>query len=117
MWPIENTQNLIIWIELSPFFYLFSKIKIYFSWLKNIKIIYWNALNLDFGDFDVFYIFWLPKNIEKKIFPKLKKQMKKNARFFSYCFAFEDKNNLFIQKKHKETKNVYSIYESKKVSN
>lgn len=104
----NNPKSNIMAIELSLLFYLISKIKIYFSWLKNIKISYWNALNLDLWSFDVLYIFWLPDTITKKIFPRIKHIKNKNFRLISYCFIM--KNNLFIETKYKETNDLNSIY-------
>ena len=106
-------NNQVVWIELSPIFYLISKIKVFFSWTKNLKIIFWNALNLNFWDYDVIYVFWLPQTITKKILPKLEKEMKQSSRFFSYCFQIESENNL-VETKHKENPNFNSIYEYKK---
>ena len=46
-------NNSIVWIEFSPFLYIISKIKAFFSWQKNIKIIYGNALKLNFSEYDI----------------------------------------------------------------
>ena len=107
----ENPQSKIIWIELSPFFYIISKINVFFTKRKNIEIIYWNALNLDFSKYNIIYTFWMPKAISKKIFPKIKSEMKSNSKFLSYCFEIEWEKDLI---KHKENKNVLAIYEYRK---
>lgn len=104
-------ENEITWIELSPLFYLFSKIKVFFSWLKNVKVIYWNALKLDFSKFDVLYVFWLPETVTEKISPKLETEMKNSSRFYSYCFKMS--NEKFSEIRHKESDMVNSIYEYK----
>lgn len=57
----------IVGIELSPFFYLISKIRTQMSSLKNIEIIYGNALHLDLSLFDVIYIFGMPKTVTEKL--------------------------------------------------
>lgn len=107
----ENNKNSeIVWIELSPLFYLISKIKVFFSWLKNIKIIYWNALNLDLETFDVIHVFWLPETVTEKIFPKINKITNTNFRFISYCFKMT--NEYFNETKHKSEKKL-AIYEYK----
>ena len=95
----NNLDSKITGIEYSPFFYLISKIRIYLSWLKNIKIIYWNALKIDLCKYDAIYIFWLPDSITNKIFPIISKNNNKNFRFVSYCFQM--KNNYFKEKKYK----------------
>ncbi len=105
----NNPEVHITWIELSPLFYSISKAKAYFSWLKNIEIHYWNALQKDFSMFNVLYVFWLPETVTKKIAPKLLEQMTPSSRFFSYCFIMNGPDFQEIQ--HKESPNVYSLYE------
>ncbi len=105
-------NNTIVWIELSPFLYIFSKIKAFFSWQKNLKIIYWNALHYDFSQYDIFYIFWTPTSLKDKIIPKFKQEAKENARLLSYCFSFE--NSWLPEKKYKENENELSVFEYRK---
>lgn len=109
---LNNKDSQIIWIELSPIFYLISKINVIFSKAKNIKIIYWNALKLNYKNYDIIYAFWIPETINKKIFPKIKEEMKKDSRFLSYCFEIKS-DDLDITK-HKENEKVFSIYEYRK---
>lgn len=97
----NNKNTFFTWIELSPFFYLISKLRIYFSWQKNIKIIFWNALKLDFSKFDVVYVFWVPSSVTQKIYPKISEIKNPDFRFISYCFQIE-KDNIFEETKHKE---------------
>ena len=105
-------NNKIVWVELSPLFYVISKVKVFFSWIKNLEIIFWDAMKLDFSKYDVFYVFWLPETITKLLFPKLDKEIKNNSRFFSYCFQMQ--NDKFIEIKHKEKEKINSIYEYRK---
>lgn len=102
-------ENTIIWIEFSPFLYLYSKIKSYFYHLPNLKIVYGNALNLDFSQYDVFYLFGTPDSLKEKIIPKFKTQAKQKARLLSYCFCLE--NSWLIEKKYKESEMDLSVYE------
>lgn len=105
-----NPDSEIIWIELSPFLFFVSKIKLYFVKEKNIKIIYWNALKLDLSNFDVIYVFWLVDTISKKLYPKLKLINNKNFRFISYCFKFSN-NKVFSEKRFKiEWENSIYVY-------
>lgn len=110
----HNPESQVIWIELSPFLYLVSKIKVSFSRLNNIEIIYWNALKIYYSKYDVLYVFWLPETLKNKLFSKLKSEMKKWSRFVSYCFKME--NDYFIEEKHKKDKQN-NIYEYKVVNN
>ncbi len=82
-------ESRIIWIELSPFLYIISKIKAYLKWNKNLKILYWNALKLNFSDYDKIYMFWIEKSLENIIKPKLELELKKWAFFYSYCFKMK----------------------------
>lgn len=106
----NNPHSKIIGVELSPFFYLISKLRILFSWLKNIEIKYWNALKLNLENYDIIYVFGLPETVTKKIFPKLSKIVNKKFRFVSYCFNMT--NSYFKETKYKKDW-VYAIYEYK----
>ena len=108
----HNPESNITGIELSPLLYIYSKIKAFFSWAKNLNIIYWNALNIDFSKYDTLYVFGLPETVTKKIAPKLLEQIHDSARFFSYCFIMNHPQ--FTQTQYKESPEVYSIYEYSK---
>lgn len=108
----KNPEAKIYWIELSVFLYLVWKLRAKLSGLKNVEIIYWNAMKIDFSEYDVVYVFWLIETISRKLYPKLEIINKKNFRFISYCFKFSN-NKVFKETRYKiEGKN--SIYEYKK---
>ncbi len=104
-----NPDSQIVWIEFSPLMYVISLLRARVSRLKNIQIIYWNALKLDMSSYDILYVFWLPETVTKKIFPKLKKEMKSTAVLYSYCFKMS--NDYFLETKHKPSQTVNAIYE------
>lgn len=106
----SNKESFITWIELSPFFYLISKIRIFFSKQQNIEIRFWNALKENLDKYNVIYCFWLPETVTEKIFPKIKYKNNKKFRFISYCFKMT--NDYFKETRHKE-ENRYAIYEYK----
>jgi predicted RNA methylase len=87
--------------------YTWSKIRVYLSGQKNIKIIYGNALKTDFWAYDVVYIFWMPDTLVKKLLPRLQETVKENFRLVSYCFQM--KNGFFDEKVYKKEKknNIY----------
>ena len=93
--------------------YIISRIKVHLSGQKNIKIVYGNALKIDFSKYSVVYIFGMPETMTKKLFPKLKKKVNKDFRLISYCFPM--KNDFFEEKIYSE-KNRNSIYEYKKAT-
>lgn len=105
----HNPQSEIVWIEFSPLMYIISLLRAKSSGCKNIKVLYWNALKLNLSSYDALYVFWLPDTITKKIFPKLKIEMKATARFYSYCFRMT--NDYFTEIKHKPSEELHSIYE------
>jgi SAM-dependent methyltransferase len=111
----NNPNSVVIWIELSPFLYFYSKIKSLLLNYKNLKIVYWNAFNLDFSWYDVIYIFWMDKALKNKILPKYQKEWKGNSRLISYCFSVEFE--WLNQIKHKENQTTLAIYEYKKINN
>ncbi len=104
-------QAQIYGIELSPLFFLISYIKAKFSGQKNITILYWNALKVDFSQYDIIYIFGLPEILEKTFAPKLEQELKKNARFYSYTFQM--KNTNLQETKYKEEW-MHSLYKYQK---
>jgi len=105
----NNPNSDITWIELSPLFYIISKVKTKLSNQKNIKIILGNALKVDYSKYDVLYIFWMPDVLKNILFKKLKKELKTSWRLVSYCFKME--NDYFNEQKNKpEGKNSVYIY-------
>ena len=106
----EYPDNKIIWIEFSLIMYTISRIKVFYSGLKNIKIIYGNALKVDFSKYDVVYVYGMPETMTKKLFPKLKEKVNKDFSLVSYCFPM--KNDFFKEAVYAE-KNRNSIYEYK----
>ena len=107
----RNPKAHIVGIELSPILYLISKIRIWWSGLQNIEVIYGNALHQTLKKYDAIYIFWLPETIHEKVVPKLKQETKKDIRFISYSFRTTD--NFFEETKHTHT-NQSNIYEYRK---
>lgn len=107
----HNPNAFITGIELSPLFYIISKIRVHMSGLKNIQIVYWNALHYNISDYDALYVFGLPQTVNQQIAPKLKKEMKSTAVFYSYCFHLEDED--FIHTQHKPDSKNYSLHEYK----
>lgn len=78
----NNPESRVVWVELSPVLYLISRIKVFLSGCKNIEIRFANALKMDFSEFDVLYVFWLPETITHKLFPKISHIDKKNLELF-----------------------------------
>ncbi|MDD4152028.1 MAG: hypothetical protein PHR68_05415 [Candidatus Gracilibacteria bacterium] len=104
----NNPEKTVIGIELSPLFYIISKIRYFLNPLKNLKIIYGNALNSDFSKYDIFYVFGLEETLENKLKPKLEKEMKNGAKIISY--VFEIKSWKGKKTVYKENKDVLSIF-------
>ena len=104
----QNPRSHITGIELSLPLYIISKIKVFFSRLQNIQVIYGNALKNDMSNYDVIYVFGLPETISQKLEPKLQKEMKPSARMISYCFKMD--SEYFDEEKSKPNSESYAIY-------
>ncbi len=102
-------ESQITGIELSPFFYILAKVRVWFFGTKNVDILFGDALKKDLWIYDVLYVFGLPETISRKLAPKLLREMKTHSRFFSYCFEMTSSD--FLQKKHKESPEILAIYE------
>lgn len=76
------------WIEIVPYLYLVSLLRKYFWNQKNLDFTLWNALSINFWNYTHIFIFWLPESIEKKILPKLEKEVSKGTKLYSYVFSF-----------------------------
>ena len=108
----QNPASQITGIELSLPLYLISRWKVFFSGLKNIDVIYGNALKADFSIYDMIYVFGLPDTMSSKVTPKLEREIKKTARFISYCFQMN--SFAFSETKSKPNKDAYATYVYKK---
>jgi len=85
----NNPDNEIYAIELALPLYLYSIIKNKFFWYKNLKIMFGNALKLDFSNYDIIYIYGLIETVNNIIKPKILKEMKEKAVFISYVFSIK----------------------------
>jgi hypothetical protein len=75
--------------ELSPIFYLVTKINIYFFGNKNSRIFCQNFYNRSLKDADIVFCFLKPSVMEKlKI--KFKKELKPGTKIISYSFSIPD---------------------------
>lgn len=86
----KNPNAKVIGIELSPVFYLMSKIRVALCGPRNLNIIFGNALKHDISHIDILYTYALPKSLNTKVKEQLIPKMKKNARLISYAFTMEE---------------------------
>jgi len=94
-----------IGIEISPFWYFYSKIKSLFY--KKVKIIYGNFNKYNLSGVDVVYIF-LTDKAPKKLKEKLVKELKENSKIILPCWSFKNIKPTKINKKNKEVS--YYLY-------
>lgn len=92
-------------IEISPIFYLYSKIKSLFY--KRVKIYFGNFFKFNLSDADIIYAFLHPKLL-KRLKEKINKEAKKNVLVIISCWPFENIEPLKINKKQKEVS--YYLY-------
>ncbi len=83
-------------IEISPFLFLYSKIKSLFY--NKVKIHYGNFYKYDLSKADIVYIFLLPKTYEK-LRKKIDMELKKGTKIILSCWPFEDCKPNKINKK------------------
>lgn len=95
-----------IGFEISPFYYLYSKLRM--LRYKNIDIKFKNILDVDLSYADVIYCYLLPKLL-KKLAPKFKHELKKNARIISIGFQID---SLKLFKKIRTNNHTIYIYKS-----
>jgi predicted RNA methylase len=98
-------------IEISPIFYLYSKIKSLFY--KKVKIYFGNFFKFDFSDAGIIYAFLHPKLL-KRLKEKINKEAKKEVLVILSCWQFENTEPLKINKKEKEIS--YYLYSIKPMS-
>lgn len=84
-------------IEISPFLYLYSKIKSLFS--KRVKIYYGNFYKYDLSKADVVYIFLLPKAY-LRLEEKLKRELKKGTKIILSYSPLKNCEPIEISKKY-----------------
>ena len=86
-------------IELSLPLFFIVKIRASLSGLKNVTILFWDALRQDLTQYDALYVYGLPETLTKKLFPLLNTIKNKNFRLISYCFRMD--NTYFRELQHR----------------
>lgn len=104
----NNPENNIYAIELALPLYVYSVIKNKLFWYKNLKIMFWNALKLDFSNYDIIYVFGQKGSVNSLLKPKIIKELKDNAKFISYAFSIDSWDYKHIENKPK--KDDFSIH-------
>jgi cyclopropane fatty-acyl-phospholipid synthase-like methyltransferase len=84
-------------IDINPLLIWLAKFLAKTKKVKNVEFITKNIFDVDLRKVDVLYIFLMPKLIEK-IFPKLKKELKKGALVISHGFVVEGLKKNLIHK-------------------
>lgn len=77
--------------ELSPIFYLISKINLFLFGKKNGKLYCQNFYNHNFSDADIIFCFLKP-SVMKKLKIKFRQELKPGAKIISYSFAIPEWN-------------------------
>lgn len=76
-------------VEISPFLYWWSKRKAKLKGLKNVKFLRDSLWNIDLSEFNLITIYFIPHRM-KKLYKKIKSEMKPGSRVVSYAFTFPD---------------------------
>lgn len=104
----NNPDSEVYGIELAFPLFLYSYLKNKCFWYKNLKIMFWNALKLDFSQYDIIYVYWLIESVNNLIKPKIINEIKEEAKFVSY--VFEIKQWDYKYELNKETNKDLSIH-------
>ena len=86
-------------VEVSPFWYFYSKIKSLFY--KKVKIMYGNFYKYDLSKADIVYVFLTPKALDK-LKEKFIKELKENSKIILSCWPSQNINPTKINKENKE---------------
>lgn len=78
-----------IGFELSPIFYVISRLNLIFNNTKSSKIFLKNFYNQNISDADVIFAYLIPRSMNK-LELKFKSELKKGTRIISYAFAIKN---------------------------
>ena len=90
-------QSYFHWVEIVPYLYLVWVWRLRYLWVKNVQLSLWNALKIDYSNYQHIFIFWLPETIEKKVFPKFDREAKPWTKLYSYVFSFPEFSSSQVQ--------------------
>lgn len=107
----QNPNSKITWIELSIPLFLFTKVKNYFFWPKNVEIVFWNFLNYKINNFDYIYLYMLPKSLNSKIKEKAENEIKKWWKIISYEFKIKNWKWKILEEDNNSDWKKITIYE------
>lgn len=100
----------LIGVEINPVLYLISKLRekiFYFKEKHRIKFYLSDALLFDYSNYSVVFIFGISEFLDKKLIPKLEKELIVGSRVISYEFPIESKH--FSVKEIKIDSDIYWI--------
>lgn len=103
-----NSKVQFVGIEKSLIFYLIAQARVSLSGIKNVKIVFGDALKYDLSTADVVYVFGMAETVEKRIVNKIKKHFSAEKKLISYVFKIDSLKTKEIHSK--PTKNDKSIY-------
>jgi len=102
----DSQAGQIIGVEISLFFYLWSRIKILFSNCPQVKVKYQNLFNTDLAKADVVFCFLLPKAMAK-LEAKFNQELKPGAKLISCCFQLPKHQPAKIFKVSQNSTTIY----------
>jgi tRNA A58 N-methylase Trm61 len=91
----KKTGAIVIGIELSLPFYLWSKVRNIFFGARNVKMQNGDFFKRDIGDVDCIFCFLTPKAMNR-LGEKFKKELKTGAKVISYVFKIPDWNPIAV---------------------
>jgi SAM-dependent methyltransferase len=104
----KNPKVKVVGIELAFIFFAISWLRVKISGIKNLEIIYGNALKMDMSEFDVIYVFGMEKSMNNKMRDIVWQQMKPGSRLVSYIFSIDAWPGK--EEKIKDEKDGFGVY-------
>ena len=98
-------------IELSPLLYMFLKIRVWTYSLKNVTILFADALRHDISKYDAIYVFWTDTTVNTLIAPKINAELKGTGKFLSYGFPIDSWEGQYTRIKEKTTVLALHLYQ------
>lgn len=86
----RNPEAQVVGVELVYYLYWLSCLNVWLSGLKNIKVVFADALKYKIDNFDVIYVYGMPGSVNGRIKKKIRHQLKPGGKFLSYIFRLED---------------------------
>lgn len=91
--------------EISPWPYFLARLNIFLK-KSQAKVLFKNFFKADLSKADIIFCYLMPE-INKKLWPKLEKELKPGTRIVSYAFSFQGWKPKVVIPKSKDSASIY----------